>query len=187
MRTIFVLLHIAFSLQVLSPTNPDAIRKIKVGWDKQVQELITESVIKEIESLGIRIPEEANRDHIRYIYDVSLEKELPIDLVFKLVRQESVFNPEALSSKGAYGYMQLMPGTYKIYHWELFGEEFIDDHNPYKNIYIGLYYLREQWDFFGCWKLALSAYNAGPSKVIYWGGIPPYRETREYIKIIYGI
>ena len=144
------------------------------------------SVLQDIEEqAGVIIPVYATIDHIVYMYEVAQQFELPIRIVFRMINQESLFRQDALSHKGAYGYTQLMPGTYEQYHRLLFGEAFIDDHSPYKNIYIGLFYLRELYDTWGCWMLALASYNAGPGKVRRYQGIPPYRETRNYVRIIY--
>lgn len=144
-----------------------------------------ESILTDIEiRTGITFNENVNLDHIEYIYETARDLQLPIDIIFRLIQQESGFNPTALSHKGAYGYMQLMPLTYRYYHTKLFGTTFIEEHCSYKNIYIGLYMLKELYQYWNNWKLTLASYNAGIGKVYRYGGIPPYRETRNYIKII---
>ena len=88
---------------------------------------------------------------------------------------ESNFNPDALSRKGAQGLMQLMPATA-----ERFGVS--NAFNPAQNIDGGTRYLRYLLDLFGGDKrLALAAYNAGENKVLAVKGVPPYRETRNYV------
>ncbi|MDA7424240.1 lytic transglycosylase domain-containing protein [Thalassococcus lentus] len=103
---------------------------------------------------------------------------VPEDLFLRLVNQESRFNPKAKSHAGAIGLAQLMPGTAK--------QLGVNPHDPKQNLEGGARYLKEQYRTFGSWRLALAAYNAGPGAVQKHGGIPPYRETRNYVKIIWG-
>lgn len=103
---------------------------------------------------------------------------VPEDLFLRLVNQESRFNPKALSNKGAIGLAQLMPGTARGLG--------VDPHDPVQNLDGGARYLMQQYRKFGSWRLALAAYNAGPGAVEKHGGIPPYRETRNYVKKIWG-
>lgn len=103
---------------------------------------------------------------------------IPEDLFLRLVRQESGWNAGARSHKGALGLAQLMPGTAR--------ELGVDPHNPAQNLEGGARYLAAQYRKFGTWRLALAAYNAGPGAVEKHGGIPPFRETRNYVNIIMG-
>jgi soluble lytic murein transglycosylase-like protein len=103
---------------------------------------------------------------------------VPEDLFLRLVQQESGWNPEALSHKGAYGLAQLMPGTARRLG--------VNREDPAQNLSGGARYLKQQYDAFGSWRLALAAYNAGPGAVLKYGGVPPYRETRNYVKVIWG-
>ena len=103
---------------------------------------------------------------------------VPEDLFLRLVQQESGWNASAVSSKGAIGLAQLMPGTAAILG--------VNAHDPAQNLRGGARYLREQYDTFGDWRLALAAYNAGPGAVQRHGGIPPYRETQNYVRAIWG-
>jgi soluble lytic murein transglycosylase-like protein len=104
--------------------------------------------------------------------------ELDPQLVAGVVRAESNFNPRAVSTKNAQGLMQLMPGTsaqLALHH----------PFDPAENIDAGARYLRQLLDqFSGDVPLALAAYNAGPMRVTQYGGVPPYRETRDYIQRI---
>lgn len=104
---------------------------------------------------------------------------IPEDLFLRLVQQESGWNPRARSHAGAMGLAQLMPGTAQYLGVR-------DAWDPYQNLDGGARYLREQYETFGSWRLALAAYNAGPEAVRRHGGVPPYRETRNYVRIIWG-
>ncbi len=103
---------------------------------------------------------------------------IPKDLFLRLVQQESGWNPKAVSHKGAIGLAQLMPGTA-----DLLG---VDPHDPYQNLEGGARYLAQQYRTFRSWKLALAAYNAGPKAVEKYDGVPPYDETQNYVKVIWG-
>lgn len=103
---------------------------------------------------------------------------IPEDLFLRLVQQESGWNPRAVSRKGAIGLAQLMPGTARLLG--------VDPEDPQQNLDGGARYLSEQFRAFGDWRLALAAYNAGPGAVEKHGGIPPYRETRNYVRVILG-
>ncbi|MCK0138728.1 lytic transglycosylase domain-containing protein [Aliiroseovarius sp. F47248L] len=103
---------------------------------------------------------------------------IPQDLFLRLVQQESGWNPRALSHAGAIGLAQLMPFTARKLG--------VDPHNPAQNLEGGARYLRQQYDRFRSWKLALAAYNAGPEAVQKYSGVPPYKETRGYVRAILG-
>lgn len=90
-----------------------------------------------------------------------------------LVWQESRFNPRAVSHKGAIGYAQLMPGTA--------AKLGVNPHDPMQNLDGGARYLLLQLQVFRSPLLALAAYNAGPGAVQRYRGVPPYRETRDYV------
>lgn len=103
---------------------------------------------------------------------------IPEDLFLRLVQQESGWNPRARSHKGATGLAQLMPGTARTLG--------VNPQDPVQNLNGGARYLRMMYDQFGNWRLALAAYNAGPQAVSKYGGVPPYRETKNYVRIISG-
>lgn len=109
------------------------------------------------------------------IVEASQRYGLPPALVMAVVKAESNFRPEARSPKGAMGLMQLMPSTA-----EGLGVE--DPFDPRQNVEGGVRYLRQLLDHFGDLKLALAAYNAGPSEVKRHNGIPPYPETQLYVE-----
>jgi soluble lytic murein transglycosylase-like protein len=103
---------------------------------------------------------------------------IPEDLFLRLVQQESGWHEGAVSPKGAMGLAQLMPGTAALLG--------VDPSDPAQNLEGGARYLREQFVAFGSWDLALAAYNAGPEAVRQHGGIPPYAETQNYVRVIFG-
>ncbi len=103
---------------------------------------------------------------------------IPEDLFLRLVQQESGWKPHIESHKGAYGLAQLMPETAKTLG--------VDHTDPVQNLDGGARYLRMQYDRFGSWRLALAAYNAGPEAVQKYKGVPPYAETTNYVKVIWG-
>jgi soluble lytic murein transglycosylase-like protein len=96
-----------------------------------------------------------------------------------------------VSPRGAYGFMQVMPSTDKLYNKALQLDTLKLDDNE-KNIYIGMHILKDMYDY---WiskgkpdsysrKLSLACYNAGIGTVLYYNGIPPYKETIGYIRFI---
>lgn len=103
---------------------------------------------------------------------------VPEDLFLRLVQQESGWKSKARSHKGAIGLAQLMPFTAK--------ELGVNPYDPYENLEGGARYLSQQYRTFGSWRLALAAYNAGPGAVRKYNGVPPFRETRNYVKVIWG-
>jgi len=96
-------------------------------------------------------------------------------LVKAVIHAESGYDPNAVSSKGASGLMQLMPNTARSL-------KVANSFDPADNIHGGVRYLKFLLDTFkGDVTLALAAYNAGLSRVAQYGGVPPYAETRNYV------
>jgi soluble lytic murein transglycosylase-like protein len=109
------------------------------------------------------------------IHQTAVRHGLHPELIQAVIDVESNFDPNALSNKGAQGLMQLMPATA-----ERFGVS--NPYNPADNVDGGTRYLRYLLDLFeGDKRLALAAYNAGENRVLAAGGVPPYRETRNYV------
>jgi soluble lytic murein transglycosylase-like protein len=103
---------------------------------------------------------------------------LPPELLHSVIQVESNYNPYAVSSKGALGIMQLIPATARR-----FGVSDVFD--PAENMEGGARYLQYLLALFnGDYPLALAAYNAGENAVAKYGAVPPYPETRTYLKLV---
>ncbi len=115
------------------------------------------------------------------IRDAAVRAALDPSLVEAVVRVESNFHPNATSNKGARGLMQVIPKTAT--------ELQIDDaYHPASNLMGACEYLRKLLNRYqGNVRFALAAYNAGPSNVDRYGGIPPFAETREYVRKVMDI
>lgn len=118
----------------------------------------------------------------RFIGESARRYELDALLLAALVEAESSFLPDAVSPVGAVGLTQVMPATAR---W--LGQPG-DLKDPTANLEVGARYLRQLLDRFdGDLELALAAYNAGPTAVLRYGGVPPYRETRSYVRKVLSI
>jgi soluble lytic murein transglycosylase-like protein len=111
-----------------------------------------------------------------FIISASTRHSIDPDLIRAVIKTESDFNSNARSSKGAMGLMQLMPDTARQHN-------VLDAYNPLENIEGGARHLRLLLSRYrGDLELSLAAYNAGINAVERHGGIPPYAETRQYVR-----
>ena len=118
------------------------------------------------------------------IYDIAIRHSINPHLVAALIHVESSFNARAVSPKGAYGLMQLLPETARRFGLNK-KKDLLD---PKKNLEAGVKYLK--WlttRFGGDAEKILAAYNAGEGAVQRFGGIPPYQETQNYVQKIFGL
>jgi hypothetical protein len=159
----------------------------EVTCDKSLIERIDPDEVPYIEAVApsaeqdpspVAVPDRSLLDGTPYAEIIaSLAQAHGVDpmLVSALIQVESGYKPRARSRKGAMGLMQLMPSTAREYK---VGNPF----EPKANIEAGIKHLKSLIDRFnGANELALAAYNAGPGAVEKFNGIPPYRETRNYV------
>ena len=154
--------------------------------DRVIEDAIEEAEhAPEPASFGLRFAESQTVPEVPYgelIHEASRRHGLNPELVAAVARAESAFRADAVSVKGARGLMQLMPATA-----EWLGVESQWVHDPRLNLDAGARYLRILADKFqDNLSLVLAAYNAGEGTVSRYGGVPPYRETRSYLKRIFG-
>jgi len=144
-----------------------------------VRGYVPDEVLEELELAVARtaVSVTAGAEEIRSLaVDAARRHGLDPDLVVAVAAVESGFRPTAVSPKGAQGVMQLMPGTAR----DLGVSDPLD---PAANVDAGTRYLRDLLARFdGDLSKALAAYNAGPGAVARHQGVPPYRETRDYVK-----
>jgi hypothetical protein len=114
-------------------------------------------------------------DYLSKIRDLAQRYDIREDLIIAVAKAESSFNPHAVSRKGAVGLMQLMADTARKYGVN-------NRYNAYDNLDAGIQHLKHLYDKFNNIAITLAAYNAGEDAVQKYGGIPPFNETRTYIR-----
>jgi len=164
----------------------------KEEYMKRYQEMYQKSLIQQIEfESEVIIPDYVDFKYIEYAYNLSNELGLQPRTVFRLIYKESCFRDTVVSPAGAQGLMQLMPETRKAYYNLLRIDTLNLDKNE-EDIYIGSMYLKDLHEFWRergnsdnfSWKLSLASYNAGKGKVLRYKGIPPYKETTNFVAFI---
>lgn len=131
-------------------------------------------LIKSDTESGLNVPDPG--DLKRFVRKASIEHRVPQSLIYAVIEVESDGETQALSGKGARGLMQLMPETAR----DLGVSDPLD---PRQNIFGGAKYLKKMLNQFdGDLEQALAAYNAGPTRVRKHDGIPPYRETQQFVQ-----
>jgi peptidoglycan lytic transglycosylase len=163
-------------------------------WGWYAQSIATLSQAGELDDVRLRYP----RPYLAVVGEATKLTQLPEDWILAVMRQESLFNKDALSRAGARGLMQMQPGTAAAvaHRWHLPAPHGASLFDPILNVSLGAAYLREQLNRYGGQlSLSLAAYNAGPVPVARW--LParimdadvwieniPYGETRSYVQRI---
>jgi soluble lytic murein transglycosylase-like protein len=167
--------------QPVQPTAPSAASPSAPSAQEKLEQLkkAADMLIEVNAALGApRSP------YGQIIYDIAIRHSVNPQLVAALIHVESAFNPRAVSRKGAYGLMQLLPETARRFGVHRKRDLF----NPKKNLEAGVKYLKWLTErFAGDAQKILAAYNAGEGAVDRFGGIPPYHETQEYVQRIFGL
>jgi soluble lytic murein transglycosylase-like protein len=155
--------------------------KLRLEWQRPAAKLIDEGKKKLVTAGRVRAPSQSvakGRSRFAGLIDATARRyRLVPELLHAVIRTESAYDPGAVSSAGAIGLMQLMPGTAARYNVS-------DIWNPEENVRGGAAYLHDLLELFDQdLRLALAAYNAGENAVIKYGKeIPPYAETQQYVR-----
>ena len=166
---------VVFSISPIGPTLKTEIRSTLRGMSGQIGSLLGLRSGSSLFGTSFGTSELSREDLRELVYVASKKYQVPAELVWAVISVESGFNQNAKSPVGAIGLMQLMPTTARAMGVE-------DPWDPYQNVIGGTLYLRRLLTRYqGKHHLALAAYNAGPGAVSKYGGIPPFRETRNYV------
>lgn len=161
--------------------NPQ-LKQVNASIIKENPQISLDKALQEAAALQSNIPSvnktSTKSQVLNVVNQISKKYDVDAKLVQALIKQESGFNPKAKSKAGAMGLMQLMPSTAKNLGVQ-------DPYNMVQNVEGGVKYLKSMLNKYnGNVILALAAYNAGPNAVDKYSGVPPYKETQNYVRNI---
>ena len=170
----------AWAVLALLPVLGSAQVRVRVGSEGR-KVIFNEAPAQRARRLSNRLVAVPQAELVDVISRHASTQNLDPKLVQAVIQVESGYNHRALSRKGAKGLMQLMPSTADLFRVS-------DPYDPEENVRGGTRYLRALVDRFpGRLDLAVAAYNAGPKAVERYGGVPPYQETRDYVRRVLGL
>lgn len=174
------------------PETNDSEKLFQQKMAQLEEEMYIKNLVQYIEfESEVIIPDRLDGKYIKFAFNLADSLELPTRTVFRLMYKESLFNDTIVSPVGAEGLMQLMPETRNMYY-DLLRVDTLNYDKNQEDIYIGLNLLNDLYNFWVSrgnsvnysWKLALASYNAGRGAVLKHKGIPPYKETTDFVTFI---
>ena len=154
------------------------LKQVNANIVKQTPQTSLQNALTEATAIQANTQTSIKSQILNVVSQISKKYDTFEKIVQAVIKQESGFNPKAKSKSGAIGLMQLMPATAKNLGVK-------DPYNTVQNVEGGVKYLKSMLNKYnGNVILALAAYNAGPGAVDKYSGVPPYKETQNYVKNI---
>jgi hypothetical protein len=173
---VFVIILVLWTESAAIGSSSASVSEISVGQVTAVRKAVSKFARVALQHRSTVAP------HLKsLITEAALKSSLPPEFLIRLIRQESAFNPHALSPKGAQGVAQFMPATAAERGLK-------NPFDPQESLFKAAELLKDLRDRFGNWGLACAAYNAGPERIRQWlvGSSALPAETRHYVLVITG-